>query len=311
MKEFYSNGKLLISGEYLVLDGALSLAVPTKKGQSLQARPLDASILKWTSLDHQGQVWFEGAFRIEKKENTLDIIPLSGEGLNYRGVTETLVRLLSEAHRLRPSFLLEEAGYEVITQLDFDPAWGLGSSSTLINNIAQWAEVDPYILLWNAFSGSGYDIACAQHDQPITYQLNNKEPKATPVTFEPSFKDQLFFVHLNAKQNSREGIARYREYTGDLASSIAAISNITEKLSKATSLSSFESLLDEHEQLIASIIKLPTVKERLFDAYPHSIKSLGAWGGDFVLATGASDLVFDYFAKKGFKTIVPYSEMVK
>jgi hypothetical protein len=30
-KKFYSNGKLLITGEYLVLDGAKAFALPTKK----------------------------------------------------------------------------------------------------------------------------------------------------------------------------------------------------------------------------------------------------------------------------------------
>ena len=32
---FYSNGKLLITGEYLVLDGAKAFALPTKFGQKL------------------------------------------------------------------------------------------------------------------------------------------------------------------------------------------------------------------------------------------------------------------------------------
>jgi hypothetical protein len=34
-KTFYSNGKLLITGEYLILDGAKGLALPTKMGQNL------------------------------------------------------------------------------------------------------------------------------------------------------------------------------------------------------------------------------------------------------------------------------------
>ena len=32
---FYSNGKLLLTGEYVVLDGAKALAVPTRFGQNL------------------------------------------------------------------------------------------------------------------------------------------------------------------------------------------------------------------------------------------------------------------------------------
>ena len=34
-KTFYSNGKLLITAEYLVLDGAKAFALPTKFGQNL------------------------------------------------------------------------------------------------------------------------------------------------------------------------------------------------------------------------------------------------------------------------------------
>ena len=34
--KFYSNGKLLMTGEYFVLNGALSLALPTVYGQYLE-----------------------------------------------------------------------------------------------------------------------------------------------------------------------------------------------------------------------------------------------------------------------------------
>ena len=33
-KDFYSNGKLLLTSEYVVLDGAIALAIPTRLGQS-------------------------------------------------------------------------------------------------------------------------------------------------------------------------------------------------------------------------------------------------------------------------------------
>jgi hypothetical protein len=38
------------------------------------------------------------------------------------------------------------------------------------------------------------------------------------------------------------------------------------------------------------------------------IKSLGAWGGDFVLATG-DDKTISYFKSKGYNTVIPYSKM--
>ena len=40
------------------------------------------------------------------------------------------------------------------------------------------------------------------------------------------------------------------------------------------------------------------------------IKSLGAWGGDFILAAGPSDSN-KYFEKKGFKTVIRFMDMLK
>ncbi len=86
-------------------------------------------------------------------------------------VSKMLLKILLEAKRLNPNFLNGKMGYEVHTTLSFPREWGLGSSSTLISNIAQWANVDPFALLSETFNGSGYDIACAQHNRPIIYQI--------------------------------------------------------------------------------------------------------------------------------------------
>ena len=42
------------------------------------------------------------------------------------------------------------------------------------------------------------------------------------------------------------------------------------------------------------------------------VKSLGAWGGDFVLAASAMDsaAITAYFKSKGLNTIIPYEQMV-
>ena len=55
MTQYYSHGKLLLSGEYLVLVGAQALAVPCKMGQSLEFEANDSKILKWESWDHQNE----------------------------------------------------------------------------------------------------------------------------------------------------------------------------------------------------------------------------------------------------------------
>lgn len=305
-QQYYSNGKLLITGEYLVLDGAQSLAVPTLYGQSLSVKETQDRLLTWKSLDDKGKAWFESVFELEE----LGPVTKNTVSEETSGISGTLHKILTEARKLNPKFLSADQGYEVSTALNFPRHWGLGSSSTLINNIAQWAQIDAYSLLWNAFAGSGYDIACAQNNTPITYQLKNSTPIVEAAAFDPVFKNKLYFVHLNQKQNSRDGIAQYRNKEFNPFSAISQISGITQRVLTSTRLSQFDKLIKKHETILSDILGMPTVKERLFPDYKGAIKSLGAWGGDFILATG-NKTAPDYFRKKGYGTIIPYSKMVK
>ncbi|RDY59366.1 GYDIA family GHMP kinase [Flagellimonas nanhaiensis] len=299
-KEFYSNGKLLLSGEYAILDGALGLAIPTKYGQSLKVSSNSSKTLQWTSLDENNQVWFRGEFDLEH------FAPLS---TSNQEVCKTLSGLLLQARIQNPDFLLNQQGIQVETKLDFPRAWGLGTSSTLINNLAQWAQVDAYQLLWNAFGGSGYDIACAQNDTPITYQLKDGVPCVENVQFTPAFRDSLYFIYLNQKQSSKQAIANYRAQKFDKADLIKQISSITQKMISVSSLGEFENLMEKHEELLSKILGISTVKSQIFPDYPGAIKSLGAWGGDFVMATSEKNPEI-YFQKKGFHTVIPISEML-
>ena len=249
-----------------------------------------------------GQFWFETVFQLRGL--------FSETGTSSKNlISKTLTKILKETTKLNPEFLRGGKGFEIETCLDFQRDWGLGSSSTLINNIAQWAEVDAYQLLWNAFSGSGYDIACAQHNSPILYRLKNEKPIVEPISFNPPFLDNLYFIHLDKKQNSREGIAKYRKMEFDGEKLTNQISEITENVISCSNLSEFERLLLKHEQLISNVLQLPTVKAAHFPDYNGAIKSLGAWGGDFILAAGNEDTP-KYFKNKGFETVLPYSEMV-
>ncbi|MBT9187451.1 GYDIA family GHMP kinase [Zobellia russellii] len=302
IKEYYSNGKLLLTGEYAILDGALGLAIPTKYGQTLKVTPTQSQQLIWKSLDNEEKAWFKtsvdiGELATDKKEVTNET------------VETVLLNILKEAKKLNPNFLFKTTGLEVETKLDFPRDWGLGSSSTLINNIAQWAEVDAFQLLWNAFSGSGYDIACAQNNTPILYQVKEKIPTIKPVAFNPKFKKQLFFVHLDKKQNSREGIAQYRKMEFDHIKLTESITRLTLEITESKDLETFGSLLERHEALLSRILQTKTIKQQLFPDYLGTIKSLGAWGGDFILAIGNKDTP-DYFIKKGYRTVIPYDKMV-
>ena len=323
MIKYYSNGKLLLTGEYLVLDGALSLAIPTQFGQSLTVESIDEQKLIWKSINEIGNVWFEDAFLLQNNE-------ILNQVQDDNDISNRLIEILKAAKRLNPNFLNSKTGYKVTTKLDFPQFWGLGTSSTLIQNIAKWANVDAYQLLEHTFGGSGYDIACAQHDFPITYQLKNeftneipkhnstalsaivqddKKRKICKVNFNPTFKKHLYFVHLNRKQNSSDAIARYNSNKNNLSVAISEISDISSEMISRNSLENFQSLLISHEAIISKIIKQEPVKNLLFPDFNGAIKSLGAWGGDYILVTGNEESV-NYFREKGFHTIIPYSEMV-
>ena len=307
MDRFYSNGKLLLTGEYVVLDGAKSLAIPTKYGQDLTVTPVEQPELIWGSFTHTGECWFEAAFSLPNLRLTSATFNSDKEGSSDQ-IAETLQNILQEARNLNPDFLQTNNGFIVKTHLSFPQNWGLGSSSTLINNIASWTKVNPFDLLWNAFSGSGYDIACAKHDNPIFYQLNNKKPSIENIMFSPAFADQLYFVFLNQKQNSREGIAQYRKNNTNIEKEISRISELSDAFLEAKSINELDEIIIEHERIISSIIQMQTVKARLFPDYFGAMKSLGAWGGDFVLVTGNENTP-EYFKNKGYETIIPFNEM--
>lgn len=304
MTEFYSSGKLLLTAEYVVLDGALALALPSKFGQSLTVGTISKNQNIWESYDADGSIWFKANFTL----TDFDFIVDKPSALSDK-IAKQLQIILQSARTLNPLFLKNEKGLKIKAQLSFPRSWGLGSSSTLINNLAQWAQVDAFDLQFKCFGGSGYDIACAQHYQPILYQLEDKKPVVKTVDFNPNFKDQLYFVYLNKKQNSREGIAHYQSLKVQVENVISKISNITKAMSTCDNLSDFEILINQHERIIGKLIQTKPIKELLFNDYFGAIKSLGAWGGDFILASGNNDTP-NYFRQKGFETVVPYADMI-
>tara|TARA_R110001583_G_scaffold192694_1_gene359538 strand:- start:8972 stop:9901 length:930 start_codon:yes stop_codon:yes gene_type:complete len=308
MKEYYSNGKLLLTGEYFVLDGAKSLAVPTTCGQDLVVKSIKEPQLIWNSYTNKGECWLEAIFDLPKLRLVSATFEANEDGGNDT-LAENLNKILVETQKLNPSFCNSEKGFSVKTNLTFPKNWGLGTSSTLINNIANWATINPYQLLEKTFGGSGYDIACAINNTPILYSRNGIEPIVEKVAFNPSFKEQLYFVYLNKKQNSREGIQRFKSLKGNLTSEIIQISELTDAFVNCKNVVDFEKLLVEHEQIVSKTIQLKVVQEQLFSDYFGQTKSLGAWGGDFILATGNDDTI-NYFNKKGFQTVIPYQDLI-
>lgn len=303
-KSFYSHGKLLLTGEYVVLDGATALSLPTKYGQWLDVEPSDDGKIHWKSLDHNGKIWFEEKFRFNGNN-------FSSEVKNeVSDVSFKLQEILLEAHKMNPEVLSKKSGFCILTRLNFPRNWGLGTSSTLINNIADWFEIDAFELQEKTFGGSGFDIASAKNDSPISFFRTSDGSTVLNASFYPKFQDQLFFVFLNQKQNSRKSISHYKKQSKmSFLDTAEKISGITHQVIHCENIAAFELLLEVHETLISQIIKTPKIKTQLFPDYPRAIKSLGGWGGDFILAIGG-ETEKDYFRNKGFSVILDYNEMI-
>lgn len=308
-----TNGKLLLTGEYFVTEGAVSLALPTQLGQTLevsQTAPKGPNKLIWKSCSQDNEIWFETSFELP----SLELGDISGDE-DKEQVAQTLQNILREAQALNADFLNQTGTWEAQSVLEFSRDWGLGSSSTLITMIAEWANVDPFSLLENTLGGSGYDIAAAKANGPLLFQKFNGKNRWDKSMFNPAFKQHLYFVHLGKKQNSREALVHYMVTPPEEREvPLPRISQITHDMAQYTEdLETFETLIEEHEQLVQSIIQQPRAKELYFNDYWGEIKSLGGWGGDFVLATSQKDEAATkaYFQEKGFETILKYEELIK
>jgi mevalonate kinase len=301
IKKYYSNAKFLITGEYLVLHGALSLAIPLRFGQLMEIYESDTENLEWLALD-RAQPWLKFSISTEDIQNA-----------ECKGTSEKdfVCFVLNQAKKLNPDFL-QETSLKIKTEINFDRNWGLGSSSSLINNIAQWADVNPYELHTRVSNGSGYDIACANYDSPILFRRNGSHPMIYPIKFEPDFSEQLYFVYLGNKQNSEESVKKYLNGNSVNKTQVESISLLSKKILQSENSLEFDALISEHERFISEVLNCDAVKKEKFSDFNGSVKSLGAWGGDFVLVR--SDIgkreVYRYFFEKGLTTIFSWNEII-
>ncbi len=303
---FRSNGKLLLTGEYFVLDGAKALASPTLPGQTLDLKITRSGkeLIQWNSFDDKGENWFNASYNLKD----LECLSSSDEE-----ISDTLKDILKQLSILNPMAFETKGSYEFSTQLDFDRQFGLGTSSTLIHNLSLWAKINAFELLEKTFGGSGYDLACANAKSPILFHIEKDAPKWESVNFNPPFHDKLYLLYLGKKQNSRDGIKRYKEKTKPSAALINEISNISKAFCEISKQDEFDKLIIAHEEIISKTLELPKVKDVYFKDFPVKAKSLGAWGGDFILLshTGSWKELKTYTQKLGMENLFPYKSLVQ
>lgn len=282
----------MLFGEYLVLNGSDCLAFPLKFGQTLSVTKSDG--ITWESYSKHG-IWFSVSM-----SNDFTVLDTNNE--EVAGILRQLF-LVIRAEKPDLDF-----NQRFKAEANFELNWGLGSSSTLISLLSQWSGVEPRKLLDVSFGGSGYDVACATATAPILYATGNVKKE---VLLPESITNQLLFVYSGNKQNSREEIKRFKK-SEVTQHQVDAMNEMISNALQTDKIEVFEQQLDLSEELISSTIETTKLKQRLFTDYPYSIKSLGAWGGDFFLATYRDlETAKSYFEEKGYDVLFTYQEFIK
>lgn len=306
MEQFNSNGKLLLTAEYFILNGAKALVLPVRFGQSLFVLDTDSNakenIIDWKAF-YKKELWFEA------KIKTPEIVILETSNLK---IAQQLSDILNGIIQLNPTIFEKKNIPRFKTVLDFDPAWGLGSSSTLIANLAKWAKVDALKLFFNLFDGSGYDIVAAHQDEPFLFTRKKRIIDTKSVSLSAEITPYMYFVYTGKKQSSEKEIDEYQKRKVPGKIQLKKISNLTDDISTVEDLDVFEDMITEHEKILSNHLDRASVKLLRFSDYPGVIKSLGAWGGDFVLFVhrGEKKELTEYLKKKGLSTFFSYQELI-
>ncbi len=292
----------MLCGEYAVLQGATALALPTRQGQYLTVEKIDdrsGAIIHWQSFDALDECWFSAEIGLPHF-NIIEATDMT--------IAIQLIRFLITARALNPLFLNTNESYKIETKLEFEREEGLGSSSTLTHNLALWSNTDVFKLHFNAFKGSGFDVAIAQLQQPLLYQVNHQIPTVETFHWNKPFNNQLFFVHLNKKQNSRNEIEKLKHRPQFSQRQLEELTRVSKLLTHTNDYFEFCLLLEIAEEEVGAALGRTSIKLTDFSDFKGTIKSLGAWGGDYILATG--DNTINYFKDKGYYKIKTFNEMI-
>ena len=194
-------------------------------------------------------------------------------------------------------------------EINFHRKYGFGTSATFISLLSQWSGVDPYILLEKSFGGSGFDVATATATSPVVYKI--RERSTIPVKIPESIQPQLLFIYLGKKQHSAREVLSF-EKIHTTKKQVSQMNSIVNNVLRCEEIETMELLMEESEELLSKILNAVPVKKMYFEDYPFAIKSLGAWGGDFIMATFRDeDTARQYFNKKGCKPVFNYKQLIQ
>ena len=271
----------MLAGEYLALHGLETFAFPIKYGQKLTLwqSAKEGALLKWKSKNYEGKTWF--TCEIETKnvlEKVTDNATVSGR----------ICELIQLAKQLNPRFELNGT-YMIETQLEFDQSFGLGSSSTLVSLIAQWARVDVMQLQHKVFGGSGYDAAVCSIQKPLVY-WKNEMGTANWALWEMNdeMSSDWLLCFPRKKVNSRSSLDQVKENLQKVVNDsvmMTQLDTILQQVKVADTTEALELSLEIWQAFISKCLGLSTAYTDLGIKKVNGglCKYLGAWGGDIIL----------------------------
>ena len=299
-----ANAKLLLSGEYLVLNGAKALAIPLKVGQQMTVNSIEEEILIWES-SVNGEIWFSAEFSLA----VLKLIKTSDAE-----IANELLKILKSASELNPDFFINyKTGLKVIIEADYPLNWGLGSSSSLIYLIADWMKINEFELHKKLSNGSGYDVACAAADSPVFFQIIDNKPQITKTKIGVAIRNHAVFAWLGNKQNSRQEVENYLKTNKPTQEQIEQISAFSEIMSKVHHAGELIYIIELHEKIISEILNNQYMVKNRFPEFNGAIKSLGAWGGDFAMFVSEKPYVElkEDLKTMGLEVMFGFDEIIK
>ncbi len=296
----------MLAGEYLALYGLETFAFPVKYGQKLTVweSESEGSELKWSSINYLGDTWFTAEIDTGSVlEKTTDNATVSGR----------ICELIQTARDLNPKFLLK-GKYRVEIELEFDQAFGLGTSSTLVSLIAQWANVDALVLQEKVFGGSGYDAAVSRVQKPLIYWKSDKnKPNWALWQMDSELSKNWFLCFPGVKVNSRRSLKEVKEKLELISTDsfmMAQLDNILQQIKSSDTADAMELSLEIWQAFIAQSLGLKTAYQNLkIDQIKGGLcKYLGAWGGDVILVNKI--LLNSNKDKFESMEVVPWNEIV-
>lgn len=293
MKSYFAHGKVLLAGEYLVTKGMEALAFPVVPGQWLKVWETPSKgtgKLVWQAKDNKGQEWFKAEINTDQ----MQLVESSDSD-----VAKSLLELLQCVKAIKPEFF-EEKTIRVETENEFPSSHGLGTSSTLVVLLAQWAQVDAFALQKAVFGGSAYDVSVCQTGKPVVYWLENEEPSWSSFSLNSAWTENWFLVFPGEKKNSRNALEEVKDKMNMVMANPLfrwQLDQILKGLKSPGNKIMLEAGLEMWQGMLATFLGIKRTYDDLgIVPVPGGLcKYLGAWGGDVILT---NSIILDLYASK-------------